>query len=141
MTRQADRVSPDTPETRIARLDERVASLHNRLEAISEAYAPTNRLIIETARGLTEVEKDLAELKHEFSDQIERRREIVRDLETKLLTCASGVGDLEKRWRQEQEAQAERIRQERQTRNRWIIGLAAGFLCAFGGVWLGSVLG
>lgn len=132
---------PDSPETRIARLDERLSGLYNRLEAISEAYAPTNRTVIETALSLKEVEKDLEELKHEFAGQITRRSEIVRDLETKLLACAQGVGELEARWRKEQEAQEERIRQERQTRNRWIIGLVAGFICAFGGVYLGSVLG
>lgn len=134
-------MSPDTPETRIARLDERVTGLLNRLEAISEAYAPTNRLIIETARGLSEVEKDLEELKHAFNSQMDKRAEIVRDLESRILTCAQGVGDLEGRWRREREEQEERIRQERLTRNRWIVGLVCGFLCAFGGVYLGSVLG
>ena len=134
-------MSPDTTESRLARLDERLAGLFNRLEAISEAYAPTNRLIIETARGLSEVEKDLEELKHAFNSQMDKRAEIVRDLESRILMCAQGVGDLEGRWRREREEQEERIRQERLTRNRWIVGLVCGFFCAFGGVYLGSVLG
>ena len=132
---------PDSPETRIARLDERIAGLQNRLEAISEAVAPTTRGVIETGLKLAETEKDLADLRRQFDAAVDKRTELLRDIETKILACAEGVGDLEHRWRKEIEAAAEERRKERQTRNRWIVGLVCGFLCAFGGVYLGSVLG
>lgn len=133
-------MSPDTSETRIARLDERIAGLVNRLEAISDAIAPTTRGVIETGLKLAEVEKDLGELRRQFDAQMERRAELIRDLEGRILACASGVGDLETRWRKELEAQKEQAKEERQIRNRWIVGVACGFVCAFGGVYLGSVL-
>ena len=143
---------PDSPEARIARLDESLKNLLNRLEAISEAYAPTNRTVIENALKIAELQKDLDDLERQFVKQIERREELIRGLENQLLACSHSVSDLEKRWEKHRIAQENRERRARElaeqkarddriTRNRWIIGIVAAFVTAVVSVYLGTVLG
>lgn len=161
---------PDSPEVRIARLDESLKNLLNRLEAISEAYAPTNKTVIENALKIAEMTADILELRQEIGRQVAKREHELRDIENKVLAVGAGVSDLERRfekqtaalernidkldrkWETERVAQAERDRETRQAleqkarddrrqRNRWIIGLSVAFLTAMASVYLGTVLG
>ena len=161
---------PDSPEVRIARLDESLKNLLNRLEAISEAYAPTNKTVIENALKIAEMTADILDLRQEISRQVAKREHELRDIENKVLAVGAGVSDLERRfekqtaalernidkldrkWETERVAQAERDRETRQAleqkarddrrqRNRWIIGLSVAFLTAMASVYLGTVLG
>jgi len=143
---------PDSPEVRIARLDEALKGLVNRLEAISDAYAPTNKTVIENALKIAELEKDLAELRHDFIKAVEKREELFRNFENKVLSCADGVGSLERRvekqriadenrQRRIREALEQKAKDDRRQRNRWIIGLTAAFITAMASVYLGTVLG
>ena len=161
---------PDSPEVRIARLDESLKNLLNRLEAISEAYAPTNKTVIENALKIAEMTADILELRQEIGRQVAKREHELRDIENKVLAVGAGVSDLERRfekqtaalernidkldrkWETERVAQAERDRETRQAleqkarddrrqRNRWIIGLFVAFLTAMASVYLGTVLG
>jgi len=161
---------PDSPEVRIARLDESLKNLLNRLEAISEAYAPTNKTVIENALKIAEMTADILDLRQEIGRQVAKREHELRDIENKVLAVGAGVSDLERRfekqtaalernidkldrkWETERVAQAERDRETRQAleqkarddrrqRNRWIIGLSVAFLTAMASVYLGTVLG
>ena len=161
---------PDSPEVRIARLDESLKNLLNRLEAISEAYAPTNKTVIENALKIAEMTADILDVRQEISRQVAKREHELRDIENKVLAVGAGVSDLERRfekqtaafernidkldrkWETERVAQAERDRETRQAldqkarddrrqRNRWIIGLTAAFITAMASVYLGTVLG
>ena len=160
----------DSPEVRIARLDEALKSLLNRLEAISDAYAPTNKTVIENALKISEMTADILEVRQEISRQVAKREHELRDMENKILAIGHGVSDLERRsekhhaaferslekldrkWEQERIAQADRDREtkkaleqkaaeDRRQRNRWIIGLSAAFITAMASVYLGTVLG
>jgi chromosome segregation ATPase len=160
---------PDSPEVRIARLDESLKNLLNRLEAISEAYAPTNKTVIENALKIAEMTADILDLRQEIGRQVAKREHELRDIENKVLAVGAGVSDLERRfekqtaalernidkldrkWETERVAQAERDRETRQAleqkerddrrqRNRWIIGLSVAFLTAMASVYLGTVL-
>ena len=160
----------DSPEVRIARLDESLKNLLNRLEAISEAYAPTNKTVIENALKIAEMTADILDLRQEIGRQVAKREHELRDIENKVLAVGAGVSDLERRfekqtaalernidkldrkWETERVAQAERDRETRQAleqkarddrrqRNRWIIGLSVAFLTAMASVYLGTVLG
>ena len=64
---------PDSPEVRIARLDESLKNLLNRLEAISEAYAPTNKTVIENALKIAEMTADILDVRQEISRQVAKR--------------------------------------------------------------------
>lgn len=161
---------PDSPEVRIARLDESLKNLLNRLEAISEAYAPTNKTVIENALKIADITSDILEIRGEIVKQVERRETEIHELERQVLAVSHAVGDLERRWEKqraafdrslenldrkwerERVAQAERDRETRQAleqkarddrrqRNRWIIGLSVAFLTAMASVYLGTVLG
>jgi t-SNARE complex subunit (syntaxin) len=161
---------PDSPEVRIARLDESLKNLLNRLEAISEAYAPTNKTVIENALKIAEMTADILDVRQEISRQVAKREHELRDIENKVLAVGAGVSDLERRfekqtaafernidkldrkWETERVAQAERDRETRQAldqkarddrrqRNRWIIGLSVAFITAMASVYLGTVLG
>jgi len=161
---------PDSPEVRIARLDESLKNLLNRLEAISEAYAPTNKTVIENALKIAEMTADILDLRQEIGRQVAKREHELRDIENKVLAVGAGVSDLERRfekqtaalernidkldrkWETERVAQAERDRETRQAleqkarddrrqRNRWIIGLSVAFITAMASVYLGTVLG
>jgi len=161
---------PDSPEVRIARLDESLKNLLNRLEAISEAYAPTNKTVIENALKIAEMTADILDLRQEIGRQVAKREHELRDIENKVLAVGAGVSDLERRfekqtaalernidkldrkWETERVAQAERdrktrealeqkARDDRRQRNRWIIGLSVAFLTAMASVYLGTVLG
>ena len=161
---------PDSPEVRIARLDESLKNLLNRLEAISEAYAPTNKTVIENALKIAEMTADILDLRQEIGRQVAKREHEIRDIENKVLAVGAGVSDLERRfekqtaalernidkldrkWETERVAQAERDRETRQAleqkarddrrqRNRWIIGLSVAFITAMASVYLGTVLG
>ena len=161
---------PDSPEVRIARLDESLKNLLNRLEAISEAYAPTNKTVIENALKIAEMTADILDVRQEISQQVAKREHELRDIENKVLAVGAGVSDLERRfekqtaafernidkldrkWETERVAQAERDRETRQAldqkarddrrqRNRWIIGLSVAFITAMASVYLGTVLG
>ena len=161
---------PDSPETRLARLDENLKNLANRLGAISEAYAPTNKTVIENALKISELTADLVEIRREIDRQVQRREDELRDIENKVIAIGSGIGELERKfekqyaafersldrldrkWEQERADAAERHRQtrlaaeekardDRRQRNRWAIGIAAAFLTAVASVYLGTVLG
>ena len=161
---------PDSPETRLARLDENLKNLANRLGAISEAYAPTNKTVIENALKISELTADIVELRREIDRQVQRREDEFRDIENRVMAVGSAIGELERKfekqyaaferaidkldrkWEQERADAAERHRQtklaaeqkaleERRQRNRWAIGLAAAFLTAVASVYLGTVLG
>ena len=161
---------PDSPEVRIARLDESLKNLLNRLEAISEAYAPTNKTVIENALKIAEMTADILDVRQEISRQVAKREHELRDIENKVLAVGAGVSDLERRfekqtaafernidkldrkWETERVAQAERDRETRQAldqkarddrrqRNRWIVGLSVAFITAMASVYLGTVLG
>jgi len=142
----------DSPEVRIARLDESLKNLLNRLEAISDAYAPTNRTVIENALKIAEIQKDLDDLKVQFVRQLEKREELFRAVESQVLSCANGVGGLERKWekqrlatenreRRAREAAEQKAADDRRTRNRWIVGIVAAFVTAMASVYLGTVLG
>ncbi len=145
-------MSPDSAEARLARLDESLKHLLNRLDAISEAYAPTNRTVIENALKIADVQTDIGEIRAEIVKQVERREKDLDDLEKQVLACGHGVGELERRWekariaqenreRRAKEAAEERARKERRDRNRWIIGIAVSVLLVVLGAYLGSVFG
>ena len=164
------RMSPDTAEVRLARLDEALKNYTNRLEAMSEGDAPTNRQVIENALQLSELKQDLKELSDEVVKQVERRERELHEIETKVLTLGHSIGEMERRWEKQRAAfdrslealdlkwERERVAQEkrdretrealerkaiedRRTRNRWIIGIICAFLTAFGAVYFGTVLG
>lgn len=132
---------PDSPEVRIARLDESLKNLLNRFEAISEAYAPTNRTVIENALRISELDKDISDLRGEMGRQIDRREKIVEQIEKQLLACATGVGELERRWEKQQREAEHKEQEDRVARNRWIIGLAVAIFCVVLSVYLGTILG
>jgi len=158
------------PRSSHRRLDESLKNLLNRLEAISEAYAPTNKTVIENALKIAEMTADILDLRQEIGRQVAKREHELRDIENKVLAVGAGVSDLERRfekqtaalernidkldrkWETERVAQAERDRETRQAleqkarddrrqRNRWIIGLSVAFLTAMASVYLGTVLG
>ena len=161
---------PDSADVRLARLDEALKNAMNRLEAMSEAYAPTNKQVIENALRISELQQDLRETRTEMVKQVERRESKLREMESQILTVGHGVSDLERRWEKQRAAfdrsienldvkwERERVAQERRdretlqvleqkarddrrTRNRWIIGLAAALLTALASVYMGTVLG
>lgn len=133
-------MAPDTAEARLARLDEALKNAVNRLEAMSEAYAPTNRQVIENGLRIAEMREDMIEMRTATARVGERSEDMIRKLEGEMLVCATGIGELEKRLRQEQADREAKERNDRTLRNRWVIGiLAAGFFAVFC-VWLGTVL-
>jgi len=132
---------PDSPEVRIARLDESLKNLINRLEDISDAYAPTNKTVIENALKISEIQQDITEIRHEITKQVDRREQELDQLEKQVLACAGGVGDLESRWRREREAAEQLAMKERRDRNRWIIGVGVSVFLVILGAYLGSIFG
>ncbi len=138
--RAGERV-PDSPEVRIARLDESLKHLLNRLEAMSDAYAPTNKTVIENALKIAEIREDITEIRQEITRQVQRRERDFEDLEKQVLACGHGVGDLEKRWRDARDVAEEQARKDRRDRNRWIVGIGVSFVIVVLSAYLGSVFG
>lgn len=132
---------PDSPEVRIARLDEVLKSALNRLDTISEAYAPTNKTVIENALKISDLQADLLEIRAEIVKQVERRERDVDDLERQVLACATGVGDLERRIEKARTTQEQKVREERTIRIRWIVGIVVSFVLVVLGAYLGTVFG
>lgn len=142
---------PNSLEVRFARLETRVEDLLNRHEAIVEAYAPTNRQVIENGLRIAEIREDLIDFRQIIKERDQRVSALEQKLEKEILACSAGVGDLESRLRKERddrekaeklerERREEKERDDRRTRNRWAIGIiAGGFISAFC-VYLGSVL-
>lgn len=149
----------DSPEVRIARLDEALKNFQNRVEAMSEAYAPTNRQVIENALKLSELEKDVTALQLEIPRQVERRETDFRQLESRVLSVAHDLGALERRWEKQRIAQENRERREKEQADReaeelrrqrakerrdrfWlIVGFLVSLFIAILSVYLGTVLG
>lgn len=136
---------PDSSEVRLARLDEVLKGALNRLETMAEAYAPTNKQVIENALRIAELQKDLAEMQTDRARLIERGEVWSRKIEQEVLACASASGQLEARLRQEA---AERDAKELQkikddARNRRLQWALALFAAGFSGLlfYLGTVFG
>jgi chromosome segregation ATPase len=133
-------VSPDSTEVRLARLDEVLKNAVNRLETMTEAYAPTNRQVIENGLRIADLREDMVEIRTAVERFEERGEERVRQLESEVLACAKATGDLETRLRLEAEEREERERIERRIRTRWIVGMVVAFATTIAAVYLGTVL-
>lgn len=112
---------------------------------MAEAYAPTNKQVIENALRIAELQKDLAEMQTDRARLIERGEVWSRKIEQEVLACASASGQLEARLRQEA---AERDAKELQkikddARNRRLQWALALFAAGFSGLlfYLGTVFG
>lgn len=145
-------MAPDSSEVRLARLDEVLKGALNRLETMSEAYAPTNRQVIENALRIAELQKDLAEMLTDRSRLIERGEAWSRKIEQEVLACATASGQLEARLRQEtaardeKDAQAEiarlkKVEDDRKARQlAWALAIF-GALASLLLFYLGTVVG
>ena len=142
----------DSPEVRLARLDEALKNAQNRLETMSEAYAPTNKQVIENALQISEIKSDITEIRTEITKQVERREGEIRALENQALAIKHEIDQLDRKWEQQRVAQENRerrrheqaekqARDERIARNRWIVGIAVSILLVVLSVWLGTVFG
>lgn len=150
---------PDSPEVRLARLDEALKNFQNRVETIAEAYAPTNKQVIETALKVAEVEKDVGDLQREIARQVERRETELHELERQILAVSHSLGELERRWEKQRIADERREQQRKERADRdqaalvtqrakerrdrfWlIVGFLVSLSIAILSVYLGTVLG
>ena len=139
MTRDSIDV-PEGLEIVVARLETNFANLLNRYETMAEAYAPTNRQVIENGLKIAEIREDMLELRAGLRERDEKFAELGRRLEQEMLACATANGELEKRIRKEHQDREAQEENDRKVRNRWAVGIiAGGFISAFC-VYLGSVL-
>ena len=100
-------MSPDSPETRIGRLEQKVAKLEQRVEDLLVSIKAQFDGLDEDIRQFAPMVKEVNDLKHELSlalSEAQGARNDLRELRTSL------------------DARAELQRVERKTDRKWLIG-------------------
>jgi hypothetical protein len=121
-------VTPETPESRLARLEERQASTNR----IVETFGPTGRQVVEATADIKAMREAWA------SFQVERERErrefrdwvveIKRALEGEVLACAQANGQLRELWEAEREDRDEERRADKKDRKTFMRNLTLAFV-------------
>jgi predicted nucleic acid-binding Zn-ribbon protein len=100
-------MSPDTPETRIARLEQQVAKLEQRVEDLLTTIAVQFKTLNEDVRSFMPMVREVDNLRHQMTlahNEAKAARDEIAELRRSL------------------EERAERQQQERKSDRRWLVG-------------------